>query len=167
MSDKRDISAAKWIVMYLFAVVILVLADQLTKYLAVLFLKGQDPVSVLPGILLLLYTENTGAAFGILKGKQWFFYAVALIVVIGVTFFLSRLPRKKRYLPLYLDFCFIAAGAIGNVIDRMRLGYVVDFIYFKPIDFPVFNVADIYITCACAVLVFLFMFYYKEDELRF
>ena len=165
MSDQKNVSTAKKMSVYLFAVVLLVGLDQFAKYLAVVGLKGKEPVALIPDILLLLYTENTGAAFGIMKGKQWFFYVIALIVVIGVTAAYHRLPSGKRYLPLRMDFAFITAGALGNVIDRLRLGYVVDFIYFKPIDFPVFNVADIYITCACAALIFLFLFYYKEDEL--
>ena len=76
-----------------------------------------------------------------------------------------KMPHTKRFLPLRACFVAIAAGAIGNMIDRISLNYVVDFFYFKLIDFPIFNVADIYVTCATFVLVFLIVFYYKEEEI--
>ena len=150
---------------FIFAVFLLVLFDQWTKGLASAHLKNSAPVPLIPDVLELLYTENTGAAFGILKGKSYFFYLTAGIVALFVCWAMWRLPLSNRMRPLCVDLCFIAAGALGNVIDRLRYGYVVDFIYFKPINFPVFNVADIYITCACAALAFLFLFYYKDDEL--
>jgi len=75
-----------------------------------------------------------------------------------------KLPETSRFTPLRLCFLLIIAGAMGNWIDRLRQGYVVDFIYFKPIDFPVFNVADIYVTCAAFGLILLLLFYYTEEE---
>ena len=78
---------------------------------------------------------------------------------------LIRLPEVKRLLPLKACIVAIAAGAIGNMIDRVRLGYVIDFFYFELIDFPIFNVADIYVTVAAFALVLLILFYYKEDEI--
>ena len=77
------------------------------------------------------------------------------------------LKSLGRYLPLLLVCELIFSGAIGNFIDRVRQQYVVDFIYFSPIDFPVFNVADIYVTVGCALMVVLFLFYYKDEELGF
>ena len=73
---------------------------------------------------------------------------------------------EKKFLPLRICAIFIASGAIGNVIDRVRLNYVVDFLYFKLIDFPIFNVADIYVTVAAVMLVILVCFYYKEEDLE-
>ena len=151
----------------LIALLLLVFFDQWTKGLAVRFLKPGGPVVLIDGVLELLYTENTGAAFGIMKGMHWFFYAVGILVSLAALFVILRMPARKRYLPLGLDLVFVMAGALGNLIDRMRYSYVVDFIYFKPIDFPVFNVADIYITCSCVVLALLFLFFYREEELKF
>lgn len=148
-------------------VCLLVLFDQWTKGLAVSCLKGREPFVLVKGILELLYVENTGAAFGMLKGMHGFFYVIGIGVTLGALFAMNRMPSGRRYLPLYGVTSMIIAGAIGNLIDRMEQSYVVDFIYFKPIDFPVFNVADIYITCGCLLLVLLFLFYYKEDELQF
>lgn len=146
------------------SVALLVGFDQWTKLLAVNGLKSKEPFVIFSGILELLYVENRGAAFGILKGKQWLFFAIAAFVCVALIRLILRLPNKRRYLPLGACYVFIIAGALGNLIDRMRQGFVVDFIYFMPIDFPVFNVADIYITCACAALVALIFFYYKDDE---
>ena len=78
-----------------------------------------------------------------------------------------RFPAEKKYDPLLLVASFIAAGAIGNLIDRVMRKSVVDFIYFVPIDFPVFNVADIFVSCATAALMLLILFYYKDDDLDF
>lgn len=150
-------------------VLVLVLAafDQFTKALCLEHLKGEEPFVLLPGILELRYVENTGAAFGILKGRTWFFYILAPVVSALLIYAAMRLPDDRRYRPLILDLSFIAAGAIGNLIDRVRFSYVVDFIYFRLIDFPVFNVADIYITCACVLLAFRMLFYYKDSDFGF
>jgi signal peptidase II len=77
------------------------------------------------------------------------------------------MPYHKIYIKLHVALVFIAGGAIGNLIDRLRLNYVVDFFYFKIINFPVFNVADIYVTCAAAALVIMLMFVYNESDLEF
>ena len=150
-------------------VLVLVLAafDQFTKALCLEHLKGEEPFVLLPGILELRYVENTGAAFCILKGRTWLFYILAPVVSALLIYAAMRLPDDRRYRPLILDLSFIAAGAIGNLIDRVRFSYVVDFIYFRLIDFPVFNVADIYITCACVLLAFLMLFYYKDSDFGF
>lgn len=160
-------SRGKRFAAFLFVMLLLILLDQWTKGLASAHLKNNAPVPLIPDILELLYTENTGAAFGILKGQSYFFYLTAGVVSVFACAALWKLPLSGRMRPLCLDLCFIVSGALGNVIDRFRYGYVVDFIYFKPIDFPVFNIADIYITCACAALAFLFLFYYREEELKF
>jgi signal peptidase II len=93
-----------------------------------------------------------------------FISLIALILLIVLYF---RVPAHKKYLPLRIVLIFIAAGAAGNLIDRVLLHYVRDFIYFSLIDFPVFNVADIYVTCSVFVLAYLIMFYYKEEDLEF
>ncbi len=149
------------------SLVLLIALDQWTKALAVAWLKDGEPFVLLPGIFELRYVENTGAAFGILKGRSGVFFVMATVACIALSYALMRLPSGRRMLPLRACFVCIMAGAIGNLIDRLRLGYVVDFLYFRLIDFPVFNVADIYITCSCVILAFLFIFYYKDGDLRF
>ena len=119
------------------------------------------------GVLELLYIQNTGAAFSLLENAQWLFILIAVLAVILITLFLIRIPGKRRFLPLQILLTLISAGAVGNLIDRIRLGYVRDFIYFSLIDFPVFNVADIYVTVSTVLLVLFVLFYYKEEDFDF
>ena len=144
--------------------VILVIADQLTKHLAVVRLKNQAAYNLINGILEFNYLENRGAAFGVLQNQKYFFVFVALIFIGVIVFVLIKVPTQKKYYSLNILLVMIAAGAVGNMIDRVRYDYVVDFIYFSLIDFPTFNVADIYVTCGIAALVFLLFFRYKEEN---
>ncbi|MCD8222582.1 MAG: signal peptidase II [Clostridiales bacterium] len=147
---------------------ILVAADRWTKSLAVLFLQNREPVVVIPGVFELLYSENRGAAFGVMQGRQMVFLVIAAVVLAVSFYAMWNLPdfSKKRYHWLKICICMITAGAVGNMIDRIACGYVVDFLYVALIDFPVFNVADICVTCAAFLLVALMMFYYTDEELE-
>lgn len=153
---------------YLYAFVwiaALVAADQFTKRLAVANLKDQDPFVLIPGVFELQYLENRGAAFGIFQGKQFLFMAGAVLVFFVILFFYRRIPSGKRFFPLKFCAVLICAGAAGNMIDRIFLNYVVDFLYFSLINFPIFNVADCYVVVACFLFAILFLFVYKDDEL--
>ena len=143
---------------------LLVLLDQATKLAAVSALKDGGPFVLIPGVFQLQYLENRGAAFGLLQNARIFFLAVTLIALAAVIYVLVRLPLKRKYIVLRFLMVLIAAGAVGNMIDRVFLGYVRDFLYFSLIDFPIFNVADIYVTCATILLILLLLFYYKEEE---
>lgn len=144
--------------------VFLILLDQVTKLLALQNLKGQNPVTLIPDVFQLLYVENRGAAFGILQNRQWVFLIITVIVLAALVWALPKIPQERHFLPLTLCLCFIGAGAVGNMIDRIFRGYVIDFFYFKLIDFPVFNVADIYVTTAAVILIVLIVFLYKEED---
>lgn len=155
---------------YYLAALIIALAgiflDQITKYLAVVHLKEKEAYVLWDQVFQLEYLENRGAAFGMLQNQQiLFFFSVILISAVVVWFYL-RVPMEKKFLPLRLCAVFIMAGAYGNFIDRLRFGYVIDFFYFKLIDFPVFNVADIYVTVSTIVFCLLLFFYYKEEDLE-
>ncbi|MBQ3392073.1 MAG: signal peptidase II [Lachnospiraceae bacterium] len=153
-----------WKAALLFALAVLL--DQVTKIIAVKALeKGSIPI--IPGVLQLTCVENRGAAFGIMQNATLFFTIVALAAVELLVYLYLRTPSTRRFLPMRLCFILIAAGAAGNLIDRIMLHYVRDFIYFCLIDFPVFNVADIYVTVCTFGLAFLFIFYYKDEELSF
>lgn len=141
----------------------MILLDQCTKY-AARHMLSLHPVTVIPGIFELVYVENRGAAFGIMENQQWFFTAFALIVMIGCVIYYPRIRKERRYHALRLTCCLIFAGACGNMIDRLRLGYVIDFLYASFIDFPVFNIADIYVTGGCFLLLILICFVYREEE---
>lgn len=144
--------------------IILVVIDQLTKKLAVIHLKDQEPIVLIKNVFQLLYLENRGAAFGILQGKRPVFIVITIIILILLAYCYIRAPYTRKFLRLRIVLIMIAAGALGNFIDRTLQGYVVDFFYFNLIDFPIFNVADIYVTCAAVFLVVLVLFGYKEDD---
>lgn len=139
--------------------------DQWTKYLAVAHLKGKPPFVIWEGVFELFYHQNEGAAFGIFQGKMIFFFITTLVLMSVVLYVYLRLPNTKRYTLMNILCVFIMAGGIGNFIDRIIHGYVVDFLYFKLINFPIFNVADCYITVSCVLFLIAFMFIYKEEEL--
>ncbi len=143
------------------------LFDQYTKYLAVAHLKEQKPFVLIDGVFSLTYLENRGAAFGLFQNKQYLFVAGAAIILILVVFLYVRMPLSVRYCPLRICGVLLCAGAVGNMIDRLRLNYVVDFFYFELIDFPIFNVADCYVVIACFLFVILILFYYKDEDLQF
>ena len=145
-------------------VAVLIIIDQITKRIAVNVLADGLRIPLINGVLEFTFVQNRGAAFGIMQNALPFFVVITLAALCVITYFLLHIPSQKRYLPLRNCLCFIAAGAIGNFIDRLRLSYVRDFIYFSLIDFPVFNVADIYITCATILLVLLMLFYYRDED---
>jgi signal peptidase II len=141
--------------------------DQWTKYLAVLHLKDQDEIALIDQVLELRYLENRGAAFGLLQDQKLFILFVGIIFVAVLVYFLCRLPAQKKFRVLHVLLSMIIAGGLGNMIDRFRLEYVVDFIYVVLIDFPIFNVADMYVVLATIGLVFCFLFVLKEKDLEF
>ena len=148
-------------------IIILILADQLTKLWALAELRGSEGISVITGIFELQYLENRGAAFGILQNHQVLFLLITVLAAVLLTYIYARIPDDKKYIPLRICYVLLMAGAFGNMIDRAFRGYVVDFFYFKLIDFPIFNVADIYVTVTMVLLMGLILFYYKEEDLEF
>lgn len=150
----------------LLALCSLLLADQYTKWLAISHLKGQEPFVIISRVLEFSYLENTGAAFSSFMGRQAFLIGLTTLVIALLFWKYLTLPEGRRFVPMRLCMLFIISGAVGNLIDRVSRRYVVDFIYFVPIDFPKFNVADIYITVGVAVLGILLFFYYRDEELE-
>lgn len=146
---------------------ILIFLDQLSKYFAIMFLKDKAPVVLLDGVFEFHYLENRGAAFGMLQNQKFFFIFIAVVILAVIAYVLLKTPNRKKYVKLHIALIFVAGGAIGNMIDRIRFDYVVDFLYFSLINFPIFNVADIYVTLASIFLVILLLFVYKESDLEF
>ena len=140
-------------------IIILILADQLTKLWALAELRGSEGISVITGIFELQYLENRGAAFGILQNHQVLFLLITVLAAVLLTYIYARIPDDKKYIPLRICYVLLMAGAFGNMIDRAFRGYVVDFFYFKLIDFPIFNVADIYVTVTMVLLETGWMLY--------
>ena len=145
----------------------LIFLDQFTKYLAVKYLKDQAAFKIIPKVLELNYLKNSGAAFGMLQNQKVFFILIAAFILIVIAYVLFRLPDDKKYNYINALLVLIASGAAGNMIDRIKQDYVVDFISFVIVNFPIFNVADIYVTVATFVFIILFLFYYKEKDFDF
>ena len=156
-----------WLFLDLLGICALVALDQYTKYLAVIHLKDKPAYIIINGVLELNYLENKGAAFGMLQNQKAFFIFVAMVILGVIGYVLFKTPDQKKYRMLHVLLSLIAAGAIGNMIDRIRLNYVVDFIYFVLINFPIFNVADIYVTVSTAALIIMLLFVYNENDLSF
>ncbi|MCD7752612.1 MAG: signal peptidase II [Lachnospiraceae bacterium] len=148
----------------LFAV--LLLFDRVTKNWASAALQD-GPLVLIDGVFELHYLENTGAAWGTFQGMQWLFYILTVVFIVLALCEIVHLSRKSRYLPLVYTLIVILSGAVGNFIDRITQQFVVDFIYFKLINFPIFNVADCCITVSMALLVILILFYYNNEDLDY
>lgn len=158
----------KWLLCIdLLFLIVLVFIDQFTKHLAVIKLKNQHAFNIIDGVLEFNYLENRGAAFGMLQNQKMFFVFVAVIFLGVIIYVLIKAPNDNKYLPIHFLLTMIASGAIGNMIDRLRFDYVVDFIYFVLINFPIFNVADIYVTVATAIMVIQVLFVYKDNDFNF
>lgn len=146
-------------------IILLILADQISKSAATEALKDKAPFVIIKNVFQLNYLENRGAAFGILQNKTILFVILTCIVLCGILYIYYKIPNLKRYIPIQIILILLTAGAIGNLIDRIRYNYVVDFLDFNLINFPIFNLADCYVTISAALLMFFFFFYYKEEDL--
>ena len=143
---------------------ILTFLDQGSKYFVLTRLKNTPDIILIPGVLQLHYLENRGMAFGLFEGKIPVFVILCVLFFCVFFYVYARIPRTGYYLPLTITSLIMVSGALGNFIDRVFRKYVVDFIYFSLIDFPVFNMADIYVVCSGILLVILECFKYKNDE---
>lgn len=136
-----------------------IMSDQFTKLWAVDVLKDGESIRLIGNFLRLTYAENKGAAFSILQNQLWFFIiaTVVMLIILGYMFFMA-----KNLTPLSrLSISMIAGGAIGNFIDRLRLGYVVDFIdvrFGSFYNFPIFNIADSFVVCGTILMILLILF---------
>lgn len=148
---------------FAFLFVILILIDRITKNLAVQYLRGNE-IELIPGVFSLHYLENRGAAWGMLQNAIWLFVVITIVVIAAMLYFYGRLPMERKYWLLRFTLILLAAGAAGNFIDRIIWHYVVDFLYFKYINFPVFNVADCYVCVAAVLLIYCLLFRYKEED---
>lgn len=150
----------------IFIVIFAVVLDQVTKYLARLHLKSIGSIPIIPHIFHLTYTENRGAAFGILQNQRWFFIIITIIVGGAIIYYLFTYSGETLILTVSLS--MILGGAIGNLIDRIRFGYVVDMLHFTLIDFPVFNVADSFMVIGTILMAYYLLFISgaKEGSLK-
>ena len=131
--------------------VLIIAFDQITKYFASLKLADGSVAKFIPGVVQFKYAENTGMAFSMLSGARWVFIALTVVVCVGVFYYLFS--NRCKSLWLYWSLGVILSGGIGNLIDRIRFGYVVDFIEPIFVNFAIFNIADCAVTCGAVVLV--------------
>ena len=145
---------------------VLTALDRITKIWAVNNLKDSESIPVIRNILELYYLPNgnTGAAFGMLAGHRVLFLLIAIVVVAAIIYLVIFMPDDKKYKMMEILLVFIAAGGAGNMIDRFMQGYVVDFIYIKIINFPIFNVADMYVSICTVLLAYIALFRLKEND---
>ncbi len=136
-------------------------ADQLTKYLVVQNIPLYSQVPVIDGLFHLTYVRNTGAAFSMFQGMQWLFVVIFALLTIAVIWDFTKQHMPFTKLERWLIVC-IYGGGLGNMIDRARFGYVIDMIEVEFMTFPVFNVADCFITCGCILLMIHLIFFNKE-----
>ncbi len=142
--------------------ILFVLSDRFTKYLAVKYLMPISSVKVLDGIFNLTYVENTGIAFGMLKGMNYIVVPVsAIIVAVCIYYLVKAIKFNKKLLTFSLN--LIISGAVGNIIDKLYYGFVVDFLEFGFFDFPVFNLADVFV-CVGAVLLVIVILFSKDGD---
>lgn len=150
--------------LYILAVLLMIAADQLVKYWAFTGLQAQHTIPLIENVFHLTYVENRGAAFSLFAqfDSRWIFVALAAIITVAIFVVL-----QKRYIQTTLgrwSLVLVAAGALGNAIDRVIHGFVVDMFDFRLIHFPVFNVADIFICIGGVLFVIYFMFQHKDDK---
>lgn len=144
---------------YIVSVLIILGFDIFTKYLSAVYFKVSE-VEVIKNILYFTYVENRGAAFGIMQNKQWFFIIVTVALILAMIIFILKVRPKDKLLNFSL--AFIIGGGIGNLIDRVNLGYVVDFIDVRIINYPVFNIADCFVVVG-AILLCVYILFKKEE----
>ncbi len=146
---------------YVLLVVLVTAADQITKYLTVTHIPLHGSVDFIPGIVGFTYVQNTGAAFSSFKGMMWLF---ALVFLVFTAVLIWQFWKKPMPFNRFENWCLVAiyAGGLGNMIDRVCLGYVIDMIQVQFIDFAIFNVADCFITCGTIALIISLLFFNKD-----
>lgn len=150
----------QFVFMGIFALLI-VAADQIIKLLVVSEIPLRTSVDAIPGLFRLTYVQNTGAAFSSFQGMQWLFLLVFILFTVAIIW---EFTKKRWPFTAFDRWCIAAvyAGGLGNMIDRLRLGYVVDMIELEFMRFPVFNVADCFITCGVILLMVHLVFFNRE-----
>ena len=174
MEKKNSYSKKIMVLIDIVIMAFLIAADQFIKKIVSDYfileetpLKTKEPIVLIKNVLELDYLRNSGSAFGMLQNQKIFILLVGFIFMAVIVFLIIKLPEKKKFIIAHVFFALVVAGGIGNMIDRFRLDYVVDFISFVLIHFPVFNFADCCVVIGVFGLFFLFLFVYKENDLEF
>lgn len=148
---------------YFFVALAIIFIDIFTKYLASKFLAGISTHPLINNVFHLTYTENTGAAFSIFTGKQAFLLIItSVFLIILISYLIHSHIKHKKFLFSNLAITFIIAGGMGNLISRIRFGFVIDIFDFRLIKFAIFNVADVFITVGTIFLILCVFFFEKN-----
>lgn len=168
MNTMQEMNTKKKIKIYIIPILcigLLVALDQITKFIVRTSYALYESHPLIKNVFHLTYIQNTGIAWGMFKNGRTIFLILTVLVLLVCACFYAKIPENKRFTPIRVCFVFLVSGAIGNMIDRISLRYVVDFFDFRLINFPIFNVADIYVTVSMIVLILLCAFYYHEHEI--
>lgn len=165
LKNNNNKLSAKTNIIYFIMFVLLTFIDQSSKYIAAHFLNNRD-ITLIPGVLELHYLENKGAAWGIMQNKTWLLVAITFVVMLIIIYTFFRLPAGKKFHLLHFCLVLLASGALGNFIDRITNHYVIDFIYFSLINFPVFNLADCFVCISAILILYCILFKYKDDDFK-
>lgn len=138
---------------YIAIILFAIFLDQYSKYLIITHIKPIDTLPLIPDFFHLTYVENTGAAFSLMTNKQIFLILMTLVFIGVLIYFLIRIPDTKENRVINISLAFIIGGAAGNLLDRLRLNFVVDFLDFRAIKFAIFNFADVFVVCGSIILV--------------
>ena len=155
------------IIIAVISIILLVFVDFITKKSAFDILRFSSGISIIKGIFKLEYVENRGAAFGILQGRLLPVIIITPILVFLVGYIHIKSIGIRKFRLFRAVSVFFIAGTIGNFIDRVFYGYVIDFFYFELINFPVFNMADIYLTLSTIVILIALLVYYRDEDWNF
>lgn len=158
----KKTQAVEVAVLYIILSIVILAADMVTKYFVQRKMEPYDSIPVIKNIFHITYVQNTGAAFSILKGKIFFFTAVSVIITLIIIFIMIKYPIKEKILGIAM--AMVLGGAVGNLIDRLRYGYVVDFLDFR--IWPVFNIADCAIVVGTLILAYLITFRAEPGSLQ-
>ncbi len=142
--------------LYIIIGIAVLILDIITKHWAYAALAGGEGIPLIPGVFHLTYVENTGIAFGMLENKRIVFITLSVVILVLLFIYFIRAPKRDNWLKL--GTALVIFGSLGNMLDRITKGYVVDFFDFRLINFPVFNVADVAVCVGAAALVIHFLF---------
>ena len=168
MNTMQEMNTKKKIKIYIIPILcigLLVALDQITKFIVRTSFALYESHPLIKNVFHLTYIQNTGIAWGMFKNGRTIFLILTILVLLICACFYEKIPESKRFTPIRVCLVVLVSGAIGNMIDRISLHYVVDFFDFRLIHFPVFNVADIYVVVSMIVLILLCAFYYHDHEI--
>lgn len=160
----KKTSKIKIYILPIILIALLTCLDQFTKMLIDTNMELYEVKWLIKNVFSFTYIHNAGIAWGMFQGKRIIFLILTFFVLCGCFYVYMNVADEKKFLPVRVCIIFVIAGAIGNMIDRITLGYVIDFCSFDLINFPVFNIADVYVTCSMIFLFFYLLFFCKDED---